>query len=164
MDKETKKIIIWGGVAVGAFIIINNGLDSVFQFLGIKQTPQQAAVQTALTTKSGNGLDPTYWQQITTDGSSLISDSVVSSLVSAIANSHDWLLGGYQFDQVMGAFKQLNNKAQTSYLAYKFQQSEGSDLLTWMNSQSNWTWPLGNRYSPDQINTLIQYVNNLPNS
>jgi len=164
MDKETKNLIIWGGVAVGVYVIASNGISSVLQWLGITQSPQQAAVQSALTTKAGNGLDPTYWQQYTTDGTSLIDDNTAQTLVNDIYNSHDWLAGGYQFDQVMNAFKQLNTKTQTSYLAYKFQQTSGADLLTWMNSESNWTWPFGNRFSADQINTVIQYVNNLPNS
>ena len=165
MDKQTKSVLIWGGIIVAGYVLLKKPIDSILQSLGLEITPAQQNVNTNLVTKNNNGLDPTFWQQFTNDGNNILDINTATSLANQIYNSHDWLAGGYQFDQVINAFKQLSTKEQVSYMSYIFSQiSGGADIITWMGSSSNWTWPFGNRYSAAQIDTVIQYVNNLPNN
>ena len=66
------------------------------------------------------------------------------------------------FDAVLGVFKQLKTKSQVSYLAHKFNEIKGKDLLNWLQGGGALSWP-ADRFSAEQVNQLIKYVNGLKN-
>ena len=159
IDDGTKKIIIWGVGLTLAYFLLKNPIDAVLQKLGIKKDPLLDKTKTT----TDNGLDPNYWKKYTNNGSSLISDDDLSKYVDLIYNSNQWFNIHYDISQVLSAFKSLSTKAQASYLCYGFLNEHGEELLSWMSSSP----PLAiftNRFTDDDIVTLINYVNNLPNN
>ena len=93
-------------------------------------------------------------------GATIITNSQVQKFIDTI-----WNAPGYTFDDfdaVLGVFKQLKTKSQVSYLADKFNQAKGKDLLNWLQGGGALSWP-ADRFSADQVNQLIKYVNGLKN-
>lgn len=101
--------------------------------------------------------NPNYWRK---GGATIITNSQVEKFVNTIWNAPGYVYD--DFDAVLGVFKQLKTKSQVSYLADKFNQLKGKDLLNWLQGGGALSWP-ADRFSADQVNQLIKYVNGLKN-
>jgi hypothetical protein len=90
----------------------------------------------------------------------MITTSKVQQFVNTIWNAPGYISD--DFDAVLGVFKQLKTKSQVSYLAHKFNEIKGKDLLNWLQGGGALSWP-ADRFSAEQVNQLIKYVNGLKN-
>ena len=109
------------------------------------------------TSNPGSAWNPNYWRK---GGATLIREADVQRFVNTIWNAPGYLFD--DFDAVLGVFKQLKTKSQVSFLADKFNQMKGKDLLNWLQGGGALSWP-ADRFSAEQVNQLIKYVNGLKN-
>jgi hypothetical protein len=101
--------------------------------------------------------NPNYWRKA---GATIITNAQVQKFIETIWNAPGYVYD--DFDAVLGVFKQLKTKSQVSYLADKFNQVKGKDLLNWLQGGGALSWP-ADRFSANQVNQLIKYVNGLKN-
>jgi hypothetical protein len=151
--KDNSNLII-GLVVVyfGYTKIVKPLLESV----GLSQSEAELEVEKQ-TSNPQSAWNPNYWRK---GGATIITNENVNNYIEKI-----WNAPGYfsdDFDAVLGVFKQLKTKSQVSYLADKFNQVKGKDLLNWLQGGGPLNWP-ADRFSAEQVNQLIKYVNGLKN-
>lgn len=151
--KDNSSLII-GLVAVyfGYTKVIKPLLESV----GLSQSEAELEVERQ-SSNPASPWNPNFWRK---SNATIITNDAVTKFINTI-----WNAPGYfndDFDAVLGVFKQLKTKSQVSYLADKFNKVKGKDLLNWLQGGSALNWP-ADRFSADQVNQLIKYVNGLKN-
>jgi hypothetical protein len=151
--KDNSTLII-GGIAIyfGYTKILKPFLESI----GLTKSDAEIEIE-AQSTNPGSPWNPNYWRKT---GATIITTAKVNEFINTIWNAPGWVYD--DFDAVLGVFKQLKTKSQVSYLVDKFNQVKGKDLLNWMQGGGALSWP-ADRFSADQVNQLIKYVNGLKN-
>jgi hypothetical protein len=131
-------------------------IKPLLEGVGLSQSEAELEVERQ-TSNPASPWNPNYWKKGT---ATIITNDLVNKYINTI-----WNAPGYfndDFDAVLGVFKQLKAKSQVSYLADKFNQVKGKDLLNWLLGGGALSWP-ADRFSADQVNQLIKYVNGLKN-
>lgn len=152
MDKKTQENIIKYGIGAGlAYFLIARPILMKF---GILKSDKQISIQNE-TLKINSPWNPNYWKQYS--NSKVITDAAVNDIINFIADSFGVLWDNY--DGILAQFKKLSNKTQVSYLADKWQQKKGTDLLSFLGNGGGFLpW---DGLSTDHLAALISYVNNL---
>jgi hypothetical protein len=131
-------------------------IKPILEGVGLQKSSEEIEIEKQ-TSNPSSPWNPNYWRK---GGATIITNSKVQQFVNTI-----WNAPGYfsdDFDAVLGVFKQLKTKSQVSYLAHKFNEMKGKDLLSWLQGGGALSWP-ADRFSSEQVNQLIKYVNGLKN-
>jgi len=151
--RDNERIIILGTLILGGVFLFKK-LGNLVPDFGAEDTVESGKVgREAISMESP--WNPNFYKK-GPSGQLLLTSQSANILVLAILNSVGWFKD--DFSQVLGVIKQLKTQSQVSYLADKFAQYQGQDLLTWLQGD---TYP-SDRYSAEQVNQLIQYVKQLP--
>lgn len=129
--------------------------SSITDGLGITTSAAQAAVDQATqqAASPSSPWSPAFYQSAPS-GASLLTQAAADALAKQIWGNWFW----NDSDNALGAIKQCSTQSQVSFLADRFQQNYGKDLLAWITTQ--YTHIIG---SPDpNLNAMITYVSNLP--
>ena len=154
MNKQGEKIIL--NVAIGAaayfFIVV-----PILKKVGVLKSDEQKTIDNALL-GTGNAFDPKYWQTVA--GAHILTDSFTNQAIDNIINAFTLFYDNY--NAVLSVFKQLNYKTQVSYLAYKFNQKTGNDLLGFLSDAGGLLpW---DGLSKEHLSAIVNYANSLPNN
>jgi hypothetical protein len=183
MTQETENLLfklalLGGGVYIAYVLIIepagnveqgvSNAVSTVAQDLGLSADPNAAAVATATTNITGSAFDPNFYNTPGA-GPTILTASAATDFATTIYNALDtWFFN--DFNAVWGVFTQLTTKSQVSFLANVFQGMYNSNLLSWLeyaNGNSSTAGSgslLGGGLSDTQVEQIITYVNQLPNT
>ena len=131
-------------------------IKPLLEGVGLQKSDEEIEIEKQ-TSNPGSPWNPNYWRK---GGATLIREADVQRFVNKIWNAPGYISD--DFDAVLGVFKQLKTKSQVSYLADKFNQMKGKDLLNWLQGGGALSWP-ADRFSAEQVNQLIKYVNGLKN-
>jgi hypothetical protein len=131
-------------------------IKPLLEGVGLSKSDEEIEIEKQ-TSNPGSPWNPNYWRK---GGAMLIRETDVQRFVNTIWNAPGYISD--DFDAVLGVFKQLKTKSQVSYLADKFNQMKGKDLLNWLQGGGALSWP-ADRFSAEQVNQLIKYVNGLKN-
>ena len=131
-------------------------IKPILESVGLQKSDEELEIEKQ-TSNPGSAWNPNYWRK---GGATLIREADVQRFVNTIWNAPGYLFD--DFDAVLGVFKQLKTKSQVSFLADKFNQMKGKDLLNWLQGGDALSWP-ADRFSAEQVNQLIKYVNGLKN-
>lgn len=153
MDKDTERFIVVGSVIAGVFFLFKK-LGNIIPDFGAEDQGESIKVEREATSLT-SAWNPNFYKYAPA-GALLITNQAANIFVLAILNSVGWFHD--DFSQVLGIIKQLKTQSQVSYLADKFAQYQGQDLLTWLRGTN---YPK-DHYSAEQVNQLIQYVKQLP--
>jgi hypothetical protein len=151
--KDNSSLII--GLVV-VYFGYNKVIKPILESVGLQKSNEELEIEKQ-TSNPGSAWNPNYWRK---GGATIITNANVNKYIETI-----WNAPGYfsdDFDAVLGVFKQLKTKSQVSYLADKFNQVKGKDLLSWLQGGGALSWP-ADRFSAEQVNQLIKYVNGLKN-
>lgn len=163
--KQTKRVGKLDSGSVMAIGLLVAGLmgfslvKEILEWLGLWKSKDTKDLDNA-STNPESFWNPNYWQTIKPSNKNwtyAITDTQAAQMCTAINDA----FGPFNDDEeaVIGIFKSLRTKANCSFLCYIFQQVYGQDLLTWL--RGGW-WPQ-DRLSDSDVNTINQYINNLPN-
>lgn len=152
MDKNQQEALIKYGIGAGiAYFLIARPILTKF---GIIKSDKQVSIEKEAL-KINSPFNPNYYKQF--NRPILITNAVVNDMVNTIENSFGILADDY--DVILAQFKKLSYKTQVSYLAEKWQQKKGTDLLSFLgNGGGIFPW---DGLSTDNLSSLISYVNNL---
>jgi hypothetical protein len=150
--KDNQSLII-GGVVL--YLVYTKILKPVSETFGLSKSDEEKNVEKEITTIN-SPWNPRYWR--TGQSQKIITTEQVNKFINTIWNAPGYFYD--DFDAVLGVFKQLKYKSQVSYLAEKFYQQKGKDLLSWLQGGGALSWP-ADRFSSEQVNQLIKYVNTL---
>lgn len=152
MDKKQQEAIIKYGIgAVIAYFLVARPILTKF---GIIKSDNLIKIEKEVL-KVNSPWNPNYWKQF--KNYQLITTKVVNDMINTIENSFGVLSDNY--DVILAQFKKLSYKTQVSYLADKWQQQKGTDLLSFLgNGGGIFPW---DGLSNDHLSSLITYVNNL---
>jgi hypothetical protein len=131
-------------------------IKPLLEGVGLSKSDEEIEIEKQ-TSNPESPWNPNYWRK---GGATLIREADVKRFVNTIWNAPGYISD--DFDAVLGVFKQLKTKSQVSYLADKFNQMKGKDLLNWLQGGGALSWP-ADRFSAEQVNQLIKYVNGLKN-
>ena len=131
-------------------------IKPLLEGVGLSKSDEEIEIEKQ-TSNPGSPWNPNYWRK---GGATLIREADAVRFVNTIWNAPGYISD--DFDAVLGVFKQLKTKSQVSYLADKFNQMKGKDLLNWLQGGGALSWP-ADRFSAEQVNQLIKYVNGLKN-
>ena len=131
-------------------------IKPLLEGVGLSKSDEEIEIEKQ-TSNPGSPWNPNYWRK---GGATLIREADVQRFVNKIWNAPGYISD--DFDAVLGVFKQLKTKSQVSYLADKFNQMKGKDLLNWLQGGGALSWP-ADRFSAERVNQLIKYVNGLKN-
>ena len=131
-------------------------IKPILESVGLQKSDEELEIEKQ-TSNPGSAWNPNYWRK---GGATLIREADVQRFVNTIWNAPGYLFD--DFDAVLGVFKQLKTKSQVSYLAHKFNEAKGKDLLNWLQGGGPLSWP-ADRFSANQVNQLIKYVSGLIN-
>lgn len=134
----------------------NKVIKPLLENIGLQKSSEELEIEKQ-TSNPLSPWNPNYWRKT---GATIITNANVNKYIDTIWNSVGYFYD--DFDAVLGVFKQLKTKSQVSYLADKFNQSKSKDLLNWLQGGGALNWP-ADRFSADQVNQLIKYVNGLKN-
>jgi hypothetical protein len=152
MDKKQQENIIKYGIgaAIAYFLVAK----PILQKFGIIKTDEQVIVEKELI-KINSPFDPKFWKQ--KSGSVIITNAVLDDIISKINKS--FTLAYDSYDEVLAQFKRLTYKTQVSYLADKWREKKGSDLLYFLdNGVGLFPW---DGLTKENLNSIINYANNL---
>lgn len=152
MDKKQQEAIIKYGIgAVIAYFLVAR---PILTKLGIIKSDKVIAIENE-TLKINTPWNPNYWKQF--NRPILITDKASDDIIAIIQDSFGVLADNY--DSILAQFKKLSYKTQVSYLADKWQQQKGTDLLSFLgNGGGIFPW---DGLSNDHLSSLITFVNNL---
>lgn len=155
-NPNTVKAIAVGG---GLLLLYDILIQPILEALGIVKSDAEKNIDAAMVDPK-NAFNPNYWQTIPLSAQSrIMSHNDIMSIAWTIYNSVG--LSNDDFNSMFGAVKKLQTKADVSFLAYTFNdQQMGGDLLTWLLGTNMWP---NDHFSADQVNTVLEYVNKLPN-
>jgi hypothetical protein len=131
-------------------------IKPILESVGLQKSSEELEIEKQ-TSNPGSPWNPNYWRK---GGATIITNSQVQKFIDTIWNAPGYVYD--DFDAVLGVFKQLKTKSQVSYLAHKFNEAKGKDLLNWLQGGGPLSWP-ADRFSADQVNQLIKYVSGLKN-
>jgi hypothetical protein len=131
-------------------------IKPILESVGLQKSNEELEIEKQ-TSNPGSPWNPNYWRK---GGATIITNSQVQKFIDTIWNAPGYISD--DFDAVLGVFKQLKTKSQVSYLAHKFNEAKGKDLLNWLQGGGALSWP-ADRFSADQVNQLIKYVSGLKN-
>jgi hypothetical protein len=131
-------------------------IKPILEGVGLQKSSEEIEIEKQ-TSNPSSPWNPNYWRK---GGATIITNSKVQQFVNTIWNAPGYISD--DFDAVLGVFKQLKTKSQVSYLAHKFNEMKGKDLLNWLQGGGALSWP-ADRFSAEQVNQLIKYVNGLKN-
>ncbi len=152
MDKQQQETIIKYGIGslVAYFLVARPILTK----LGIIESDKQISIKNE-TLKINTPWNPNYWKQFSRP--TVITDKVTDDIIYIIQDSFGVLADNYS--AILNQFKKLTYKTQVSYLADKWQQQKGTDLLTFLgNGGGIFPW---DGLSTENLSSLITFVNNL---
>ena len=159
-QSQQRAVQTYAAIAAGALVLlfIKKGFDGALSFLGLKKDEYDKAVAEE-SSNPASPWSPNYWQssEAKKNRALLIKEAAVQDMIQKIYKSV-----GYLQDDWSTAFAQIKRcktKSMISYLAYKFQQKYGKDLLEWLPGGSGWP---NDRFSNEQVAQAIAYVNTLP--
>ena len=152
MDKKQQENIIKYGIgAVIAYLLV---AKPILQKFGIIKSNSQIIVENELI-KNNSPFDPKFWKQKT--GAVIITNLVLDDIINKINKS--FTLAYDSYDEVLAQFKRLTYKTQVSYLADKWREKKGSDLLYFLdNGIGIFPW---DGLTKDNLDSIIKYANNL---
>lgn len=154
MKPQDQERLIIVAAAAGGIWFLANKLGKLIPSFGAEDTTISRSIdQEAQDTTSP--WNPAFYRNAPS-GAYNITSAMSNLLVIGILNSSDPFYD--DFSQVLGIFKQLKTQSQVSYLAMKFFEQTGQDLLTWLRGDY---WPL-DRFSAEQVQQLMNYVKKLP--
>jgi hypothetical protein len=148
LDKND--VILIGGSAVG-FILINK----LIKVLGLGSDPTGGEQS-----NPGSPWKPTYWKQFTSF-TYVITEAQAVQLANIIHNAFGLFQDDY--NAVLSVFNQLRTKANVSYLADIFAREHGNQDLLGFLTDGGGILPWDG-LSQDHLQTLINYVDKLPNN
>lgn len=131
-------------------------IKPLLESVGLSQSEAEIEVQKQ-TSNPQSPWNPNFWRK---GGATILTVADTNRYINTIWNAPGYITD--DFDAVLGVFKQLKTKSQVSYLADRFNQVKGKDLLNWLQGGNALSWP-ADRFSADQVNQLIKYVNGLKN-
>lgn len=161
-EKGKKKIagvdpnlLLIGGGGLLAFSLVNKLFTSTGIWAG------QGTIATQHEQANPNSpWKPAFWKNAPPGTSiTLLTVSAVDQFATTINNALGFFTD--DFDAIMGVFSQLKTKSQVSYLADKFQQKYGRDLLTYLKDGGSFSLPWDG-LSEGHLKILVDLVNNLP--
>ena len=146
--KATDVLLIGGGVI--AFFAIRKLLIR----FGIASGPGSQNVVNQISDPN-SFWKPNYWNK---PGALLITNAVADKMATDIHKAFTVFQDDY--NSIFAVFSQLKTKSQVSYLAYRFQQKYGEDLLTFLtNGGGILPW---DGLSDAQLLQITTLVNKLP--
>jgi len=151
--KDNSSLII--GLVV-IYFGYNKVIKPILESVGLQKSSEELEIEKQ-TSNPGSPWNPNYWRKV---GATIITNSQVQKFINTIWNAPGYVYD--DFDAVLGVFKQLKTKSQVSYLAHKFNEAKGKDLLNWLQGGGPLSWP-ADRFSANQVNQLIKYVSGLKN-
>lgn len=156
-------IIIWVLIEFGGDF--SAALNSVMTWLGVKESPAQAAADATVSQQSSaNASSTSPWNPAlynnNPDASTLDYQTLVSMAETIYGTQENWALLRFNSDPTtaFAQIKQCNNKIDVSNLVVVFQQEYSEDLYTFMSSNYNGS------SSEVIFQQIINFVNNLPNT
>lgn len=150
------KLLTW---AIIAYFGINVG-SKLLQKVGIFKSQADVNVEKEAV-NPGSFWSPNFYKTLMQNNNvNLLTDAAVQQFISTIRDSFGFFTS--DSNKAIGVFRQLNYQTQLSYLADKFQQQTGSDLLEYLRGQDGivgWLW---NKLSSEDIDQITQYISKLP--
>jgi len=153
--KDNQNLIIGGVILYLAYTKILKPLSESF---GLSKSGEEKNVDKEIT-KPGSAFNPNYWRSV--PNALIIKNDAVNKYIDTIWNAPGYFYD--DFDAVLGVFKSLKTQTQVSYLAFKFNEKYKKDLLNWLVGGTLLSYP-ADRFSAEQVNQLITYVNGLKRS
>jgi hypothetical protein len=152
MDKKQQENIIKYGI--GATIAYFLVAKPILQKFGIIKTDEEVLIQKELI-KNESPFDTKLWK--TKTGSIIITKAVTDDIINKIENAFTLISDNYE--SILAQFKRLSYKTQVSYLADKWREKKGSDLLYFLdNGGGLFPW---DGLTKENLNNLVTYANNL---
>lgn len=152
LEKNSKLII---GLVV-VYFGYNKVIKPLLDTFGLTKSDEEKNIDKEIVNEN-SAFNPNFWRK---SGATIIKEDAVQKFINIIWGSVGYLYD--DFDAVLGVFKQLKTKSQVSYLTYKFNLKKNKDLLNWLLGGSGLSWP-ADRFSADQVNQILRYVNSLRN-
>lgn len=158
LSKDDKNLILKAGLFVAGYFVI---IRPILEKTGLVKSEKAILVDNEKTkTVSSSGgpspFDPNYWTNV--NGAYLLKSNFVDQAIYNIKDAFGIVSDNYS--TILNIFKQLQHKTQVSYLADKFQQNTGFDLLEYLsNGGGLFPW---DGLSNEHLSELIKYANNLP--
>lgn len=162
MKKDNQQFIIYAAGGVALFFLIKpiyNAMQSFFQGAGITKSPAQQR----LNEMQGNPKsfwNAEFWKLLARQIGKPVSAMTVSNM-QKLWNELNVAFGYFNDDEsaAIASFKKyIRYQTQLSFFSDWVQKNQNTDLLGWL--QGN-TYP-NDRLSPDEIDIITQYVQNLP--
>lgn len=161
---KTKKVGAFGTSDVMVIFLILGGLiginviGKILVKLGLGTGPGEQGVHHEESDPKSEW-KPTYWQQYTTY-SYAITESTARTYAEKIHNA--FTVFQDDFNVIWSVFSSLRTKANVSFLAWVFQKQYSEDLLSFLTDGGGiLPW---DGLSDTHLNTIINYVNNLPSN
>lgn len=153
LKKEDKQLLITAGIAVGGYYFV---LKPILEKLGVIKSAKAELIDQEKTALTGSPFNPNTWKN--TPGAMLIQEQSVQSMINTIQDSFGVFADNYA--AVLAVFKQLSRKSQVSYLADRFQQKTGFDLLEFLSTGGGiLPW---DGLSETHLAAIVSYANSLP--
>jgi hypothetical protein len=152
MDKKQQENIIKYGIgaAIAYFLVAK----PILQKFGIIKTDEAIIIEKELI-KNESPFDPKLWKA--KSGNIIITKAVTDDIINKIQNSFTLVSDNYE--AILAQFKRLSYKTQISYLADKWREKKGTDLLYFLdNGGGLFPW---DGLTKENLNSLINYANNL---
>jgi len=152
MDKKQQENIIKYGIgaAIAYFLVAK----PILQKFGIIKTDEEVIIEKELI-KNESPFDPKLWKAKA--GNIIITKAVTDDIINKIQNSFTLVSDNYE--AILAQFKRLSYKTQISYLADKWREKKGTDLLYFLdNGGGLFPW---DGLTKENLNSLINYANNL---
>lgn len=156
---DTNTVITVGIAIAGGYVLFNSIhiLDNLLQFLGINQSKESKALDVTASDPT-SFWNPNYWRNAP---NGVYSYAITTSQADDIINQLKDAKGWFNDDEseAKAALKQLRTKANLSFVAYRFQQTDNEDLLSWLRGG---VWP-NDFLSDADVYEINAYFQGLPN-
>lgn len=149
--KQEQKYIVIGAAAIG--LVYFGVLDPLLKFLGVKQSADTAALDTAASNPQSMW-SPTLWKN--TFNAKILTRAAAERLSRDIYDSFGMFNDCEEC--VISAFKQLSYRTQVSYLADIFYQLYGQDLISFIRGGN---YPQ-DRLSDNDVQSINSFLQKLP--
>lgn len=155
MDRGTQTVVLYGLGIAGAYLLLRPLIPDL---KGALSDPGGRKVDDAIASSANpaSPWNPGFWRS--KPGALIITQAGSDKLVRDLLSSVNVFYLYDDFAKALGVFKQLKTQSQVSYLAERFRQATGSDLLAWLRGS---TYPF-DAFSNEEVGTIINYVNSLP--
>lgn len=157
VDPGTVKTAIYITGGIIGFTIVK----SILEKLGLWKSKEKKELDD-MTSSANNFWNPNWWQTINPNGlpyNHPLTESQAKTLIQQIKNSFGIL--NDDPENVKAVFKSLYTKANASFLAWEFQKTDGTDLLSYLrNGGGILPW---DGLSDADVLEITTYVNSLPN-